>query len=93
MNKDLLPIGSVVILKGGDRKGMIVGRGQRSVETGEFYDYSACLYPEGVLDSHKLVLFNQDQIESIHFIGFQDKEALDYQKLLNDKIDEINNSK
>lgn len=91
MNRDLLPIGSIVVLKGGNRKGMIVGRAQKSIDSGNYFDYSACLYPEGVLDSHKLVLFNQDQIESIHYIGFQDKEALDYQKVLNEKIDEINN--
>ena len=46
------------------------------------YDYSACLYPEGMLNSKDVVLFNHDQIQMIYFIGFQDIEELHFRSLL-----------
>ncbi len=43
-----LPIGSVVTLKDGGRPLMITGRSQRNAADNTLWDYSACLYPEGV---------------------------------------------
>ena len=92
MNKNLLPIGSVVLLKEANKRIMIVGRAQKNAATGKLWDYSACYYPEGILDPNQLFMFNHDQIEAVFFIGFQDKEGLDYQGALNERIDELNNS-
>ena len=50
MYKDLLPIGSVVLLKGGDKKIMVCGRIQAKEGENTIYDYSACYYPEGIVD-------------------------------------------
>ena len=44
---ELLPLGSIVILKGGFKKLMIIGRKIVQGENKEFYDYLGCLYPEG----------------------------------------------
>lgn len=41
--KDLLPIGSVVVLKKGTKKLMIIGRLQQNVKTRKLYDYAGCL--------------------------------------------------
>lgn len=41
--KDLLPIGSVVTLKKGTKKLMIIGRFQQNVKTKKIYDYAGCL--------------------------------------------------
>ncbi|MDO4543783.1 MAG: DUF4176 domain-containing protein [Clostridia bacterium] len=76
--KNLLPLGSVVLLKDGNKRLMIYGRLQRSKETGETYDYISCLYPEGVVDSTKAVLFNQEDISRLYFVGFQDPEEFAY---------------
>ena len=76
--KNYLPIGSVVLLKEAEKKIMIVGLMQNETETEKTWDYSAVLYPEGTLDSNNLVLFNQDQIENIFFLGYQDTEALEF---------------
>ncbi|MBW6411939.1 DUF4176 domain-containing protein [Clostridium weizhouense] len=86
--KKLLPIGSVVLLKDSDKKLMIVGRLQKQVgdEKEIGYDYSACLYPEGNLRPDSLFLFNNEQIERIYFIGFQDEEELEFNKKLSDYI-------
>lgn len=89
MNKNLLPIGSVVLLNNSNKRVMIVGRLQKNTETGVLWDYSACLYPEGMINPSELILFNDDQIHSVYFIGFQDLEALKFQELLNKNIDKI----
>ena len=80
--KDYLPIGSVVLVKEANKKVMIVGINQKQVDTGAMWDYSACLYPEGVLDPQKLYLFNNEQIDSLYFIGFQDTEGLAFRAKL-----------
>ena len=78
----LLPIGSVVLLKESNKRVMVVGRLQRQMGTEKVWDYSACVYPEGILDPQKLFLFNHDQISVLYFIGFQDKEGVEFQELL-----------
>ena len=74
--KKYLPIGSVVLLKDSQKRIMVVGVRQKQVDSGKIWDYSACLYPEGILDPDKLFLFNNDQIERVYFVGFQDGEGL-----------------
>lgn len=76
--KKYLPIGSVVLLKNSSKRVMIAGFMQKQKESGRIWDYSACLYPEGIIHPDQLYLFDADQIDQIYFIGFQDKEGLDY---------------
>ena len=69
-----LPIGSVVLLKNGRKKIMIYGRQQMHVETGEEWDYLACLYPEGNINEEFMYLFNHDQIDKVYYLGYEDEE-------------------
>ena len=55
---------------------MIVGVKQKQEGADKVWDYSACLYPEGILDPDRLYLFDTEQIERLYFIGFQDGEGL-----------------
>lgn len=80
--KKLLPIGSVVLLKESQKRIMIVGIKQKQVDSDKVWDYSACLYPEGILDPEKLFLFDSEQIEHLYFVGFQDGEYLAFMKKL-----------
>ena len=73
-----LPIGTVVLLKEGQKRIMIYGRKQVDSGTGKEWDYAACLYPEGNISGDHVYLFQHDQIEKIFFIGFQDEEELIY---------------
>ena len=82
MNGSLLPIGSVVLLNGATRRLMVCGRVQTDISTGITYDYSACLYPEGIVDSSSLYMFNNDNIQKIFFIGFQDEEEIQFKQFL-----------
>ncbi len=84
MKKKLLPIGSVVMLKGGQKRLMICGRIQTMAGNDVIYDYSGCFYPEGIVDPKKMSFFNADDIENIYFIGFQDPEGLALQKAIYD---------
>lgn len=74
--KKYLPIGSVVLLKDSKKRIMIVGVKQKQADSEKVWDYSACLYPEGILNPDKLFLFDSEQIERLYFIGFQDGEGL-----------------
>lgn len=85
--KRFLPIGSVVLLKNSQKRIMIVGVKQKQVDSEKVWDYSACLYPEGILDPDRLFLFDAEQIERLYFIGFQDGEGLEFQNRLNSMDD------
>lgn len=66
--KKLLPIGTVVRLKGGEKCLMIIGILQED-EDGKRYDYLGCLFPEGYIDDETLFMFQQTDIEHVEFIG------------------------
>lgn len=70
----LLPIGSLVILKGGKRKVLIIGIYQKAAENNKVYDYSGLVYPFGYLRSDELFFFNSDKIDKIIHLGFSDEE-------------------
>ena len=81
--KEYLPIGSVVLLNNGSKKIMIYGRKQLAADTGDEYDYVACLYPEGNINDDYTFLFNHDNIKEVIFKGFSDQEETEFQKILN----------
>lgn len=72
--KDYLPNGSIVLLKNATKKIMIYGRKQMAADTGEMFDYVACLYPEGNISDEYTLLFNHEQIDTVVFRGFSDEE-------------------
>lgn len=39
----------------------------------EYYDYSFCLYPEGMLGD-AVIYSNHENVDRIHFRGFEDEE-------------------
>lgn len=83
-----LPIGSVVLLKNSNKRVMIVGLRQKQIDSGKVWDFSGCLYPEGIINPDKLYLFNFDQIERLYFVGYQDGEGLQLLHRLNQMDEE-----
>lgn len=81
--KKFLPIGSVVLLKESQKRIMIVGVKQKQSDSDKVWDYSACLFPEGILNPDKLFLFDTEQIERLYFVGLQDGECLTFLNKLN----------
>ncbi|MBQ8741956.1 MAG: DUF4176 domain-containing protein [Clostridia bacterium] len=82
--KTYLPIGSIVILKSGQKKIMIYGRRQRRVTDEHEYDYIACLYPEGNINEDYMYLFNHEDIETVVYRGFSDAEEEAFVTKLNE---------
>ncbi|MBQ7724900.1 MAG: DUF4176 domain-containing protein [Lachnospiraceae bacterium] len=89
MYKDLLPIGSVVLLKGGERKLMITGRIITDANMEEIYDYVGVIYPIGVTGEGEQFFFNRDGIDSVYFIGFQDGEELAFRSEVLNELGEL----
>ena len=87
--KELLPIGSVVLLKTGTKRVMIVGVKQTDIATDTLYDYACVLYPEGHLGNNQNFLFNHEDIAEIFFRGFEDEERAGFI----DKLDQFYQSK
>ena len=82
MQNKLLPIGSVVLLKGGEKRVMICSRIQTKAGEDKIYDYTACYYPEGIADPKQMFFFDNDAIDRIFFMGYQDPEEFAFQELV-----------
>ena len=78
----LLPLGSIVTLKEGEKKLMIYGRGQLAADSEEEFDYVACLWPEGNLNEEFVYLFNHSDIHAIYHQGYTDIEDLNFLDVL-----------
>lgn len=76
---ELMPLGTVVLLKENLAKLMIVGRGvtymNESISKESFADYAGIIYPMGVsINPNYTTFFNHDDIDKVIFKGFSDKE-------------------
>lgn len=71
---NLLPIGSVVLLKDATKRLMIYGVGQTDQSENIEYDYIGVMYPEGNMGEGSQYLFNHSDIKQIYFRGFDDSE-------------------
>jgi hypothetical protein len=60
---------------------MIIGVCQKGANSPEkIWDYTGVLFPEGFLSPDKMFMFNNDQIERIFALGYQDEEQLEFKK-------------
>ncbi|MBO5550526.1 MAG: DUF4176 domain-containing protein [Lachnospiraceae bacterium] len=89
MYGDLMPCGSVVKLTGGERYVLICGRVVFADGDDHVYDYTGCLYPEGIACEDKMLFFDRDTIERILFVGFQDRQELEYREQVLDSLGEL----
>ncbi len=86
---NLLPIGSVVLLEGAQRKLMIYGRLQRQDEQEKIWDYIGCLYPEGQIRPEDSYLFDHKGIETVVFTGYQNEEEVAFQKYMSEELSKL----
>ena len=90
MEGKYLPIGTVVLLKGGKKRVMIIGFCAMAKEMeGKMFDYSGCIYPEGLMAADQTCLFNHDQIEKIFYTGLKDEEEKEFKNKLNMLISQL----
>lgn len=72
--KRLLPIGSVIMLRGAKKALMVFGICQTQKDTGKEFDYIGVLWPEGNMGAKTQVLFSHDDIEQVVFTGYDTPE-------------------
>lgn len=70
---EFLPLGSIVLLKGGIQKLLIIARALRVCNGNEefFFDYGGVTYPEGLVGD-QMAYFNADKINRVVFEGYSD---------------------
>lgn len=85
--KEYMPLGSVVTLKQGTKKLMITGRLQRESESGLVFDYCAVLWPEGLIASDQLYLFDHEDIDLIWYVGMQNEEEFSFRHQLDEMLE------
>lgn len=89
-----LPIGTVVMLKGAKKRLMITGFCSYDLETRKkAYDYTGCLYPEGIITSKQTALFDHNQIEKIYFLGYSDQEEKNFKMKLIQELRKLSHQK
>ena len=84
-----LPIGTVVLLKGAEKRVMITGfcaAELKESEEAKIWDYSGCIYPEGFLNSEQICLFDHSQIVRIDHMGLIDDEEKKFRRELDDLV-------
>lgn len=85
MKEKFLPIGTLVYLKDRKKKVMITSYlvfSKGDSEKKEIYDYGACIYPHGIIDSNYSFAFNHDDIAEILFNGHEDEEFKEFNNRL-----------
>lgn len=78
--EQLLPIGSIVLLKEARKKLMIMAILQAQKE--KVFDYMGVLYPEGYMDPKHCYLFNHENIAEVVWRGYEDAERSNFLELL-----------
>ncbi len=91
MKEKFLPIGTVLLLKNGTKKIMITGYLPVSKDENKtVYDYSACLFPEGVISVNQTAVFNHDQIAEVIQEGYSNEETENFMGVLKDYLSKNN---
>ncbi len=88
-----LPIGSVVLLKGAEKKIMIIGILQEETPNDEkeapmSWDYIGVMYPYGFTGVEELLVFNHDSIDSVSATGYTDNEYSEFKQELEEFLAE-----
>ena len=90
--KEFLPIGTICMLQNATKPIMIIGYLPMAHDTKQIYDYTACLYPEGVLSSDQTAVFYHNQIKEIIHLGFENEKSIDFRVKLQKAVEEqLNN--
>lgn len=86
---DYLPIGTVVLLKNGEKRLMIFGIIQADMDhPNEEYDYIGVPYPEGNMGQDHQYLFYHNDITQVFYRGFEDIERQSFIQSLTEFYEE-----
>lgn len=70
-----VPLGSIVILRGGTQKVVVNARGLLTLQANPpcFFDYGGSLYPQGIIGD-QILYFNHEDIAKVVFEGYHDED-------------------
>jgi len=70
-----VPLGSIVILRGGTQKVVVNARGLLTLQANPpcFFDYGGSLYPQGIIGD-QILYFNHEDIVKVVFEGYHDED-------------------
>ncbi len=83
-DKELLPIGTTVLLKGANTELMIIGYASiaETKDGMKTADYMACRLEGGVINISSIRFFNVENIDKITELGYEDEEWEQYKEKL-----------
>lgn len=88
--ENILPLGSVILLKGDRHQLMITSRFPVTEKNGEigYFEYGACLYPEGQMNTSSF-FFNSEDIQKIITTGYSNEDEERMVEMYKEKLPEI----
>ncbi len=90
MSKKYLPIGTIVKLKDIDKLAMIGGYFPSGASRPDYvWDYSGFAFPEGMIGNDQILQFDNESIEKIIVMGYQDATQMSFIRVVMSKADEI----
>ena len=90
MAKRLLPIGTVVQLYNSTARVMISGYlTTSSANPGYVWDYSGFKFPIGYVRDNEIYCFDEEQIEMIYALGYQDNEQFAFSDKLSKAAEKV----
>jgi len=91
MEEKYLPLGSIVMLGGGQKQLMVTGYCMETPENpNKIFDYCGCIFPEGIIRSDLTCVFDHSQIEKVFCKGYIDAAASEFLEKLKNKGLEFN---
>ncbi|MBI5972871.1 DUF4176 domain-containing protein [Staphylococcus caledonicus] len=86
-------IGSIIYLKDGSQKLMIINRGPIvEIDNQQYmFDYAACKYPIGAVED-QLYYFNEENIDKVIFNGYSDQDEIRFQELFEEMKDSLDSN-
>ena len=96
MINEMLPLGTVIKLKNGDNKLMIIGYFPETITKDEQnpYHYSQYIgvdYLDGLLENGKTYCFDDSYIENVYYMGFATQAQREWLKILKDLYKDLQN--
>ena len=84
-----VPLGSIVLLKGGAQKIMVIARALNVKNENKifFFEYGGVPYPDGLI-SDRMAYFNHEDISKVVFEGYSDVDNENMVENINRYIDE-----
>lgn len=73
--KNILPVGSVVVLKGKNARKVMIAGYHTKTKDGKIFDYFTVPYPMGLLAPSEYLLINEKLIDSVVFEGYRTPES------------------